>query len=299
MRTIVLTCHHTSNWLKPHIMDDVIKNYDYYHIPNWPICNPNGIFHHERFYMLFIGESSRFIMMRGKFVSAPHPDTYWEGNGQQRFWVGLYIEQYIHYTKGPVLDVAYLSKDIPSVDWRGDNRELILTEDESEKLEQLWEQHVELHSTDFQNPRKVRHIQEEYDKLGIGERARTKIKGVEKLSEFMDNGMCFHDGVVQKMEYDRDKNELQLLIDTYCIPYGSQIKSTYLIPFHFKDVVEIKLDMEPYNDYIWHTRIYQNNNFITAEFDSVHLEVCSSELEIGEVVEIKHGNEENGKKFKF
>ncbi len=211
----------------------------------------------------------------------------------------LLVEQLIHPVIGPTLGKDQLAAAIPTVNWNDSPFEMILAEDESEKLEQLWNQHVELHSTDFQNPRKVRHIQEEYDKLGIGERARTKIKGVEKLSEFMDNGMCFHDGVVRKMEYDRDKNELQLLIDTYCIPYGSQMRSTYLIPFHFKDVIEIKLDMEPYNDYIWHTRIYQYNNFITAEFDSVHMKVCSSELEIGEVVEIKHENEEKGNKFKF
>ena len=226
-------------------------------------------------------------MMKGKFCSAPSPDLYWNGTGQRRYWAELAIEQFIHPVIGPTLGIDKLAAAIPTVNWEDTPSEMMLSEEESEKLEQLWEQHVELHSTDFQNPKKVRHMQEEYDKLGIGERARTKIKGVEKLSEFMDNGMCFHDGVVQKMEYDRDKNELQLLVDTYCIPYNSKIKSTYLIPFHFKDVVEIKWDMEPYNDHIWHTRIYQYNKFITAEFESAHLKVCSSELEIGEIVEQK------------
>ncbi|MBR3578705.1 MAG: hypothetical protein IKN98_07980 [Bacteroidales bacterium] len=297
MRTIVLTC--TSEFLSNSYADRIFKNDDYYRIPYWTVHQPDGIVQDVIFYMLRIGKKDKEIVMKGRFRSAPNPDLYWRGNGPRRYWVELLVEQLIHPVIGPTLGKDQLSAAIPAVNWEDTPLEMMLTEEESEKLEQLWEQHVELHSTDFQNPRKVRHIQEEYDKLGIGERARTKIKGVEKLSEFMDNGMCFHDGVVQKMEYDRDKNELQLLIDTYCIPYGSQIKSTYLIPFHFKDVVEIKLDMEPYNDYIWHTRIYQDNNFITAEFESAHLKVCSSELEIGEVVEIKHENEEKGNKFKF
>ena len=287
-KTIILTCKHTSNWLKPHIMEDVINNNDYYHISNWPVHNPDGIYQSGQFYMLYIGAKTSFIMMRGKFESAAHRNLYlWKGAERQNCWVGLNIEQFIHYTRGPILEVSQLSKTIPEVDWNGDFSELTLSRENSEKLELLWQHHVERHASEFQTPALVRHFEEEYEKMGIGKRARKKIIGVEKLSKFMDDGTCFHDAVVQKMEYDRDKNEMHLLIDTYCIPYNSKIKSTYLITFLFKDVVEIKMNTEPHNDYIWHTRIYQNGNFITAEFESAHLEVCSSELEIGEVVEQK------------
>lgn len=288
MRTIILTCHYSSGWLQPHIMEEVINNHDYYHISSWPVYNLDNIKHRGMFYMMYIGKNDRFLMMKGKFESAPHRNLYsWEGKPHQRSWVGLDIEQFIHYKRGPILEANLLSKAIPTVDWWGDHQELVLTEEESEKLEQVWERHVVCHSVDFQNPALVRHFEEEYQKMGIGERARAKIKGVEKLSAFMDDGTCFHDAVVQKMEYDRNKNELYLLLDTYCIPYNSEIKSTFLIPFHFRDIVELKIDMEPYNDYVWHTRIYQVNNFITVHFESAHIEVSSSELEIGEIVEVK------------
>ena len=285
MRTIVLTC--TSEFLSNSYADRIFKNDDYYRIPYWTVHQPDGIVQDVIFYMLRIGKKDKEIVMKGRFRFAPKPDLYWHGNGPRRYWVELLVEQLIHPVIGPTLGIDKLAAAIPTVNWAGSPFEMILAEDESEKLEQLWNQHVELHAADFRNPKKVRFIQEEYDKLGIGERARTKIKGVEKLSEFMDNGMCFHDGVVQKMEYDRDKNELYLLLNTYCIPYNSEIKSTFLIPFHFRDVVELKIDMEPYNDYIWHTWIYQVNNFITAHFESAHIEVSSSELEIGEMVEVK------------
>lgn len=285
MRTIVLTC--TSEFLSNSYADKIFKNDDYYRIPYWTVHQPDGIVQDVIFYMLRIGKKDKEIVMKGRFRSAPKPDLYWRGNGPRRYWVELLVEQLIHPVIGPTLGKDQLAAAIPTVNWDDCPFEMMLAEDESEKLEQLWNQHVELHAADFRNPKKVRFIQEEYEKLGIGERARTKIKGVEKLSAFMDDGTCFHDAVVQKMEYDRDKNELYLLLDTYCIPYNSENKSTFLIPFHFRDVVELKIDMEPYNDYIWHTRIYQVNNFITVYFESAHIEVSSSELEIGEMVEVK------------
>lgn len=285
MKTIVLTC--TSEFLSNSYADRIFKNDDYYRIPYWTVHQPDGIVQDVIFYMLRIGKKDKEIVMKGRFRSAPKPDLYWRGNGPRRYWVELLVEQLIHPVIGPTLGKDQLAATIPTVNWDDCPFEMMLAEDESEKLEQLWNQHVELHAADFRNPKKVRFIQEEYEKLGIGERARAKIKGVEKLSAFMDDGTCFHDAVAQKLEYDRDKNELYLLLNTYCIPYNSEIKSTFLIPFHFRDVVELKIDMEPYNDYIWHTRIYQVNNFITAHFESAHIEVSSSELEIGEMVEVK------------
>ena len=285
-KTIILTLKHTSHWLKPHIMEDVINNNDYYHISNWPIHNPDGIYQSGRFYMLYIGAKTSFIMMRGKFESAAHRNLYlWKGAERQNCWVGLNIEQFIHYTKGPILDAVQLAKTIPDVDWFGDFSQLTLSDENSEKLELLWQHHVERHASEFQNPALVRHFEEEYEKMGIGERARKRIKGVKKLDYFFgENGVDFHDAVVTKFEYDRDKRELKVLVDTYCATWFSDGKTVYLILFCFKDVYDFKMDVEPGNDYIWGAIIYTSGNGICAYFESAHIEVCSSELEIGEVV---------------
>ena len=83
-KTIILTLKHTSHWLKPHIMEDVINNNDYYHISNWPVHHPDGIYQSGRFYMLYIGAKTSFIMMRGKFESAAHRNLYlWKGAERQ------------------------------------------------------------------------------------------------------------------------------------------------------------------------------------------------------------------------
>lgn len=301
MRTIILTCHHSSGWLKYHIMEDVIKNHDYYHIPSWPVYTPDEIYHWGRFYMLYNSGGRRFIMMKGKFESAARRDLYSrEGNPHQRSWVGLDIEQFIHYKRGPILEASLLSKAIPTVDWWGDYQELVLTEEESERMEQVWEKHVERHNADFQNPALVRHFEEEYQKMEIGERARKSIIGVEKLDAIFGEGkMHLHDAVVTQFNYDREKMELNVLVDTYCPAWSPDGKTIYLIPFCFKDVYDFKMDVEPRNDYLREAKIYQDGNSIHTIFEGAHIEVDSQELEIGEVVEIKCGDEETGNKFKF
>jgi len=301
MRTIILTCHYSSGWLQPHIMEEVINKHDYYHIPSWPVYIPDEIFHWGRFYMLYNSGEKRFIMMKGKFESAARRDLYsWEGKPHQRSWVGLDIEQFIHYKRGPILEANLLSKAIPTVDWWGDHQELVLTEEESEKLEQVWERHVVCHSVDFQNPALVRHFEEEYQKMEIGERARKNIVGVEKLDAIFGEGkMHLHDAVVTEFNYDRKKMKLNVLVDTYCPAWSPDGKTVYLIPFCFKDVYDFKMDVEPRNDYLREAKIYQDGNSIHAIFEGAHIEVASQELEIGEVVEIKCGDEENGNKFKF
>jgi hypothetical protein len=214
---------------------------------------------------------------------------YWNGKGQRRHWARLAIEQLIHPVIGPTLGIDKLASAIPTVNWKECPFEMMLTEEESEKLEQLWEQHVELHSADFQNPKKVRHLQEEYEKMGIGERARKKIIGVEKLDVFFgEKKSCLHDAVVEKFEYDRDKMELNVWVGNCCPEWSFDGNNTvYMIPFCFKDVYDFNMNIEPMNDYMRGATIYSIGNGIRAYFESAHMEVYSPELEIGEIVEMK------------
>jgi hypothetical protein len=289
MKTIILTFNSESGWLSNSNVDGIFRNDDYYEISNWPIHCPDEIYQGVIFYMLRVGKYSWDIMMKGKFRSAPSPDLYWNGKGQRRHWARLAIEQLIHPVIGPTLGIDKLASAIPTVNWKECPFEMMLTEEESEKLEQLWEQHVELHSADFQNPKKVRHLQEEYEKMGIGERARKKIIGVEKLDVFFgEKKSCLHDAVVEKFEYDRDKMELNVWVGNCCPEWSFDGNNTvYMIPFCFKDVYDFNMNIEPRNDYMRGATIYSIGNGIRAYFESAHMEVYSPELEIGEIVEMK------------
>lgn len=119
---------------------------------------------------------------------------------------------------------------------------------------------------------------------GIQEEALKRIKHVERLQPFMgDDQWNFHDGVIHEMRFDREKDRLTVVIDTYCRTWSDSGNETYLVPFIFTDCVNIEMDLDAGNDYIWTSRIYLLNDFLYVEFESAHLKVSSKQLAIGKI----------------
>lgn len=119
---------------------------------------------------------------------------------------------------------------------------------------------------------------------GIHPSATNKIVGIEKLKPYYGDGKWnLHDAEVKNMVYDRDKNTLDINIDT-CIPEWSDDNKCHIIPFHFSDLLRVEADMDYGNDYVYESRIYADENYIYAEFDSVYLKICSRYLSIGDVI---------------
>lgn len=136
-------------------------------------------------------------------------------------------------------------------------------------------------------------IREAENVKGIQPQARKYIQNVERLDGLMgDDDWNLHDGVIHSMHYDREKDELTVVVDTYCSTWSANGNETYLVPFHFSDSVNIECDLDAYNDYIWTSRIYLLNGFIYVEFDSVYLKISSKSLSIGEIVAVQHQKEE-------
>ena len=128
---------------------------------------------------------------------------------------------------------------------------------------------------------------------GIQEEALKRIKHVERLQPFMgDDQWNFHDGVIHEMKFDREKDRLTVIVDTYCITWSDSGSETYLVPFIFTDCVNIEMDLDAGNDYIWTSRIYLLNDYLYVEFESAHLKVCSKQLAIGKIITQKLKNEQ-------
>jgi hypothetical protein len=119
--------------------------------------------------------------------------------------------------------------------------------------------------------------------IGIHPSAANRIVGIEKLKPFFSGGCCLHDAEVKSMVYDRDKNILDIDIDT-CIPEWSDDNKCHIIPFRFSDLLSVEVDMDYGNDYVHESHIYADDNFIYAMFDSVYLKICSRHLSIGDVI---------------
>lgn len=162
---------------------------------------------------------------------------------------------------------------------------------EDNKRKELYEEAVKyLHNPIFlQSAQKNQHyFLERYDAEridGMQEEAAKRIKHVERLEPFMGDGCWnFHDAVIHKMKYEREKDKLTVVIDTYCRTWSESGDETYLVPFVFTNCVNIEMDLDAGNDYLWTSRIYLLNDYIYVEFESAHLKVSSKQLSIGKVV---------------
>lgn len=143
------------------------------------------------------------------------------------------------------------------------------------------------------NYKYFREIRDAEKVKGIQPQVRKHIQNVERLNGLMgDDEWNLHDGVIHSMCYDREKDELTVVVDTYCRTWSANGDETYLVPFHFSDSVNIECDLDAYNDYIWTSRIYMLNGFIYVEFDSAYLKISSKSLSIGKIVAVKHQKEE-------
>ena len=84
---------------------------------------------------------------------------------------------------------------------------------------------------------------------------------------------------------------LTIFLGGWVIPRSSermlQFTDKYVEHFTTEHARNIQMEVEPGNDYMRGATIYSEGNGITAYFESAHLEVCSSELEIGEILEKK------------
>ena len=124
---------------------------------------------------------------------------------------------------------------------------------------------------------------------GIQEEALKRIKHVERLQPFMgDDQWNFHDGIIREMRLDREKDRLTVIVDTYCRTWSDSGDETYLVPFIFTDCVNIEMDLDAGNDYIWTSRIYLLNDFLYVDFESANLKVSSRQLTIGKIITQKN-----------
>ena len=104
-------------------------------------------------------------------------------------------------------------------------------------------------------------VKESFEKesyVGIHPSAVNRIEGIEKLKPFFSEGRCLHDAEVKKIFYDRDRNTLDIDIDTF-IPEWSDDNKCHIIPFHFSGLFNVETDMDYGNDYIWESRIYADD----------------------------------------
>ena len=118
---------------------------------------------------------------------------------------------------------------------------------------------------------------------GLHPSAAHRINGIEKITAvYGHDDWTLHDAEIKNMVYDRDKDILDIEVDTF-IPDWATDKRCHIIPFHFSNILSIEADMDYGNDYFSTCHIYSENDYIYVEFESAHIKICSRELSIGDI----------------
>lgn len=88
--------------------------------------------------MLRVGRGKVGIIASGWFDSEPYEGEDWRGTDEKRHYAYINFDVMILPQRNNILDTKTLQEEIPSVDWKGGHSGVLITEEEANKLEQVW-----------------------------------------------------------------------------------------------------------------------------------------------------------------
>lgn len=105
---------------------------------NWSVYEWEEAHEGDRFYMLRTGDDKAGIVFRGVFTSEPNPGDDWAGKGKQRYYMDIDCLGGEPADQKPSIDIETLENTIPAIDWRRGHSGELLSEEDAEKLNELW-----------------------------------------------------------------------------------------------------------------------------------------------------------------
>lgn len=110
---------------------------------NWSVWEHEKAKIGDRFFLVRCGKEPNGIVMCGEFCSEPYIDEDWSGKGREVYYMDLNIE-FMGDPNGHLLSSDILTKNIPNFNWYGGHSgRLIESEDDTERLEMLWQCYIE------------------------------------------------------------------------------------------------------------------------------------------------------------
>ena len=104
---------------------------------NWSVYEYEDAHEGDRFYMMRVGEGNTGIVFRGVFTSEPYEGEDWAGKGKKRYYMDmncfdLAAPDTVH------ISTLELAQAIPDIDWEKGHSGQLLTDEQAEKIEELW-----------------------------------------------------------------------------------------------------------------------------------------------------------------
>ena len=105
---------------------------------NWSVFEWEDAQLGDRFFMLRTGDDHAGIVFRGVFTSAPYLDDDWAGKGKQRHYMDMNCFDCVPANQKPSVDVETLENTIPNIDWRRGHSGELLSKENADKLDDMW-----------------------------------------------------------------------------------------------------------------------------------------------------------------
>ena len=116
---------------------------------NWSVWDYENAREGDAFYMVKVGPGSNGVVMSGTFTSDPYQGEDWSGKGRKVFYMDMAVKEMIHPYRSPILTSEKLATEIPDFVWTGGHSGQMLTEEQADKLNQLWNEYLDENSDIF------------------------------------------------------------------------------------------------------------------------------------------------------
>lgn len=113
---------------------------------DWSIAEWREARKGDHFYMIKVGKGKCGVVMSGTFKSKPHLGQDWrDGKREKILYVDLEIKHMILPQRCPLLTTKKLSEAIPDFEWSGGSSGRLLSSEQAEKLNNLWDEYLDKH----------------------------------------------------------------------------------------------------------------------------------------------------------
>lgn len=138
-KTYLLRWNPTISSFKLDDYRDVLSKYpDGFSGMNWSVYEWEEAHKGDHFYMLRTGDDKAGIVFRGVFTSDPYPGEDWAGNGKQRYYMDMDCYDCVPADEQSPISIEELEKAIPGIDWRRGHSGELLSSEDADKLNELW-----------------------------------------------------------------------------------------------------------------------------------------------------------------
>ena len=109
---------------------------------DWSICEYEKVKKGDQFFMLKVGMGTCGIVSAGSITSNPDAGEDWSGRGRKVYYADYECSIMVNLETLPILERSTLQKNIPDFDWNGGHSGVVLNEEQSAVLNQLFEKYL-------------------------------------------------------------------------------------------------------------------------------------------------------------